>query len=146
MNMRMIRILVSQCSVLALTLVFGAADVLPQTLPAPAAVEPACKSCRDTKRCRTCNGSGEQKCSHCHGKRKVEERCTRCGGDGRKSERRRMGRRTVTRSSTCSSCSGKGKKESDCTRCGRDGRVTCNTCRGKKHCPTCFVETPVELK
>ena len=144
MNFAMKRILASQCSVLLLAFTVAAADTLPH--PAPPATEPSCKSCRDTRQCRSCNGSGEQKCSECHGKRKVEQRCSNCGGDGRNSKRRKIGRRWVTRTSSCSTCSGKGKKEIDCTRCGKDGHVTCQSCGGKKHCARCFVPVPVEPK
>jgi hypothetical protein len=105
---------------------------------APAKPALSCAVCKDSNKCATCRGTGEQRCDPCKGEGKKKENCTRCGGDGRVSKTTRHSGRSVRRTSSCSTCGGRGHRQISCTKCGSDGKEACVKCRGKKHCPACF--------
>ncbi len=114
----------------------------PPATNAPAKPALICVVCKDSRKCATCRGTGEQRCDLCKGEGKKKENCTRCGGDGRVSRRTRRSGRMVRTSSSCSTCGGRGHKLVSCTACHSDGKVDCSKCRGKKQCPACFKPEP----
>ena len=122
---------------LRLSLALVTAAELPVT-NAPAKPAFTCAVCKDSNKCATCRGTGEQRCDLCKGEGKKKENCTRCGGDERVSRTIRRSGRTMHRSFSCPICGGRGHRLISCAKCDADGKTACPKCRGKKHCPACF--------
>ena len=91
---------------------------------------------KNTKDCKTCDGSGEEECISCSGNGEIlcdecggngEISCDECGGDGEDSD-----------GNSCENCQGWGKLSCNncsdgyllCQDCDGTGKVTCNSCGG----------------